>query len=363
MSNGMSLLDKGVVGKSAPLINMDLLVAELTNFKQKAERLSVINELHVRLSGATDLASIIEAFSVWLMPVVEHDLIGYNNPARKRTHMFCSCHGPKRRHIRRIVANLFQRCSAESPAAEWSRIGDYYVREWRLCSLYESSVVLVCQTGDHNLQDMQLIDEGLQILKEPVSRALDYEDLFDQARRDTLTGLANRRVLEERIDSLLDISKRHGYPITIASMDLDNFKQVNDTLGHAEGDRILQKVAVMLGNMVRGSDLLVRMGGDEFLVVLPDTNLRAARRLASRLCKALEQLDVVVSGSRLGISIGLVQWHEGLKKDEWLQKADEALYQAKGSDEGNLKIVSAEERKPSRSISPVGSEMMLSAGL
>lgn len=363
MSNGMSFLDKGFANKSAPLINMDLLVAELTNFKQKAERLSVINELHVRLSGATGLASMIEAFSVWLMPVVEHELIGYNNPARKRTHMFCSCHGPKRRHIRGIVDNLFQGGSGESPAAGWNRISGYYVREWRLCSRHESSVVLVCQSGGHDLQNMQLIDEGLQILKGQVNRALDYEDLFDQARRDSLTGLANRRVLDERIDSLLDISKRHGYPITIASMDLDNFKQVNDTLGHAEGDRILQKVAVMLGNTVRGSDLLVRMGGDEFLVVLPDTNLHAARRLANRLCKALEQLDVVVSGSRLGISIGLVQWYEGLKKDEWLQKADEALYQAKGVGESNLKIVSSEERKPRRPISPVGSEIMLSVGV
>jgi diguanylate cyclase (GGDEF)-like protein len=363
MSNGMTLFDKGFANKPAPLINTDLLVAELTNFKQKAERLSVINELHVRLSGATDLASMIEAFSVWLMPVVEHELIGYNNPARKRTHLFCSCHGPKRRHIRGIADNLFQGDSDKNPTAGWIRIGDYYVREWRLCSRHEGSVVLVCQSGGQGFQDTQLIDEGLQILKGQVNRVLDYEDLFDQARRDSLTGLANRRVLEERIDSLLEISKRHGYPITIASMDLDNFKQVNDTLGHAEGDRILQKVAVMLGDMVRGSDLLVRMGGDEFLVVLPDTNLQAARRLANRLCNALEQLDVVVSGSRLGISIGLVQWHEGLKKDEWLQKADEALYQAKGVGKSNLKVVSSEERKPRRPVSPVGPEMMISAGV
>jgi diguanylate cyclase (GGDEF)-like protein len=157
-----------------------------------------------------------------------------------------------------------------------------------------------------------------------------YEDLFAQARRDMLTGLDNRRVFEERIGAMLETARRHNRPITVASMDLDHFKQINDTLGHAAGDTALQMVAKALTGMVRNSDLLVRMGGDEFVLVLPDTGIDAARLLAERLCGAVDGLALNAGdGSRLGVSIGLVQWSPEMSKDEWLQRADEVLYQAK----------------------------------
>jgi len=157
-----------------------------------------------------------------------------------------------------------------------------------------------------------------------------YEDLFAQARRDILTGLDNRRVFEERIGSLLESARRQDRPITVASMDLDHFKQVNDNLGHAAGDIALQRVAKVMTEMVRNSDLLVRMGGDEFVLVLPDTALDAARLLAERLCAAVDGLDINAgNGSKLGMSIGIVQWKPAMSKDDWLQRTDEVLYQAK----------------------------------
>jgi diguanylate cyclase (GGDEF)-like protein len=89
-------------------------------------------------------------------------------------------------------------------------------------------------------------------------------------------------------------------------------------------------VAKALTGMVRNSDLLVRMGGDEFVLVLPDTAIDAARLLAERLCGAVDGLALNAGdGSRLGVSIGLVQWSPEMSRDEWLQRADEVLYQAK----------------------------------
>ena len=183
------------------------------------------------------------------------------------------------------------------------------------------------------------INEGMAILRDPLERALDYEDLFEIARRDTLTGLANRRVFEERIGPLMDASRRHKHPLTIACMDLDHFKQINDTLGHDEGDRVLQKVANTFQAMVRSSDLLVRMGGDEFLIVLPETDMAAALKLSERLCQAIAGLGIYSApGEQLGVSIGLSQWHPGITKDEWLRQTDELLYQAK--DNGRCQVCS-----------------------
>lgn len=129
----------------------------------------------------------------------------------------------------------------------------------------------------------------------------------------------------------MESAVRHGHPLTIASMDLDKFKQINDRQGHAAGDRALQMVARTMAASIRGSDLLVRMGGDEFLLLMPDTDLQSAQILAQRLWQKIDRLSINTNGvDRLGISIGIVQWQPGLTKNDWLQLADDTLYKAKG---------------------------------
>ena len=315
---------------------LDNLIVELTHYRRQSEWLARINELHSRLAGAVDLPGMIEAFSVWLMPFVGHDLIAYKNIDRHRLHMFCSCHGPARRSIMQAAETLFgQEVSPTGGVVDGSElyVDDYFAREWRFESRKSRGhLLLLGKDQPFTNQDWETVIKGLEILTEPLQRAVDYEDLFEQARRDTLTGLPNRRVFEERVGPLLDNAHRYEHPITVACMDLDNFKQVNDTFGHAAGDLVLQQVAQIMRQMVRNTDLLVRMGGDEFMLVLPDTELQAARIMADRLCQAVDLLDIRTPGAnRLGISIGLSQWHSGLSRDAWLQQADEALYQAKSS--------------------------------
>jgi diguanylate cyclase (GGDEF)-like protein len=187
-------------------------------------------------------------------------------------------------------------------------------------------------------QDLEFIDESLLILAEPLKRALEYENIFAQARRDALTGLPNRFVFEERIHALVEQARRHGRPLTLAALDLDHFKAVNDAMGHFIGDRVLQQVAATLQAQIRQSDLLVRMGGDEFLLVLPDTDMPAACHLAERLCRAVNCLDVVTAEGRLGVSIGLAEWQQGLSVSAWLEKADDTLYQAKAGGRAQVAI-------------------------
>ena len=310
--------------------DLNHLVVKLDHYVRLSERLRLINQLHKRLEGTVDMPSMIEAFSIWLMPLFEHELLAYNNPQRGRNHLFCSCHGPERNTVRRLAKTNFLP-SPKKMQDEYEVQEDYRVYRWRLDAEDEGGLLVLLKKRE-NLGKVRihLMEEALSVLREALRRALAYEDLFEQARHDALTGLANRRVFEDRIHPLMDSACRNGHPLTLASMDLDGFKNINDTLGHAEGDTVLQRVARCLQDQVRSCDLLVRMGGDEFLLALPDTAMPDAKTLARRLKESVRRLNVIpADGKRLDISIGLAQWEKGCTLSEWLERADEALYEDK----------------------------------
>lgn len=316
--------------------NISNLVVELEHYRRQSEWLSCVNDLHGRLAGAVDLTAMIEAFSIWLMPLVNHNLIAYQNPERQKIHMFCSCHGPERREVVDAAGEIFKDWPALG--TEVNPAADYFVHNWKIQDSKGSVLLIVLRKNkEFSEYESHLVDKGLKILKEPLQRALEYEDLYDQASRDSLTGLANRRVFDERIDSILGSARRHGHPVTLACMDLDKFKQINDNFGHMVGDMVLQKVARTMEGMVRSCDLLVRMGGDEFMLVMSSTKLQDAKILAERLCLAIEGLELPsTGGGQIGVSIGLLEWMPGMKKEAWIQQADEALYKAK--EEGRSRV-------------------------
>lgn len=323
-------------------VELNQIMVKLDQYRRQSEELALMNELHRRMADTVDLQSIIEAFSVWLMPQVEHELVAYHHPENGQSHVFCSCHGPERRRAIKVTERLFQQ-----PQLIDGRKGDalegYHVRCWQLPEKEKGHLLLLRKKSRMPAEKANLVDDGVAVLEAPLQRAVYYEKLIEQANRDTLTGLANRRVFEERIDSFLERAKRNNHSLTLASMDLDNFKKINDSLGHAEGDRVLSLVAEVFADTVRKSDLLVRMGGDEFLLVLPDTKLCAAKILAERLCSAVRKLAISTpSGDRLGVSIGLAQWHVGLGREDWIQRADEILYQAKAG--GRSRVCACEPK-------------------
>ncbi|MDR9501774.1 MAG: GGDEF domain-containing protein [Desulfurivibrionaceae bacterium] len=310
---------------------LDDLLAELQQLKEKADRLVLLNDLHVRLASAVDLPSLIDAFSLWLMPLVSHELMAFDAPGNKRRHVCCSCHGPERLHLVGLTERLF--CDARHLAVlcKWKE-GDFFIHNWPVDFESVSGIVLVMRQKQQLTDaEQEMIVDALTVLSEPLQRVLAYEELFVQAKSDALTGLANRRVFEDRLGPLMDSASRYGHALTLVSMDLDYFKQLNDNLGHSSGDEVLKKVATTFAAMIRTSDILVRMGGDEFMLVLPDTDLASARILAERLCKAVDNLQIYSTVDlKLGVSIGLSQWQPGMTEDAWLERVDELLYEAKG---------------------------------
>jgi diguanylate cyclase (GGDEF)-like protein len=147
------------------------------------------------------------------------------------------------------------------------------------------------------------------------------------AMLDPLTGLYNRRLAEQRLAAEVARSERKGHPLTVLTLDLNNFKPINDTYGHAAGDEVLKKFAVHLNRAIRGTDLAVRLGGDEFLVVLPECTLEQVQTILGRL----GSLEVEWQGHQIPVtfSAGWQQYTLGDKPEELLELADQALYQRK----------------------------------
>lgn len=144
---------------------------------------------------------------------------------------------------------------------------------------------------------------------------------------DPLTGLYNRRFAEHRLAAEVSRSERKGHPLTVLTLDLNNFKQINDTYGHPAGDQVLQEFAARLNEVIRGADLAVRLGGDEFLVVLPECTLEQLQLVLGRL----GSLEVDWRGQKIPVtfSAGWKQYQVGDRPEEMLARADEDLYARK----------------------------------
>ena len=209
----------------------------------------------------------------------------------------------------------------------------HYAHRWVFETSDDAGILLILKEGRGlGDEEISLINDSLEILSESLQRGLEYEDLFERASHDMLTGLSNRRVFDERIKGMIESARRYNRPLTMLSMDLDHFKDINDTLGHLAGDEVLKSVAKVLTQAVRSTDLLVRMGGDEFLLVLDNTDKISAQVLAERLCQAIDGLDVWADKNvKLGVSIGLAQLQESETLSQWLERADDILYHAKAN--------------------------------
>jgi diguanylate cyclase (GGDEF)-like protein len=158
--------------------------------------------------------------------------------------------------------------------------------------------------------------------------ALKSVELEKASVTDTLTGLFNRRRLDQTFDQELGRAIRYGHPLALILIDLDRFKTVNDTHGHQTGDEVLQRVATILRQEVRSTDTVGRWGGEEFLIICPETDLGGAMAMAEKLRGAIAAADWPPQTHMTG-SFGVAQFRDGDSMKDLVARADSALYRAK----------------------------------
>lgn len=168
------------------------------------------------------------------------------------------------------------------------------------------------------------------------------ETILRLARTDELTGLHNRRSFHEIFTLAKNSALRHNHPLSLISIDLDHFKVVNDTLGHSAGDLVLKEFAKLMQVTVRAEDVVIRMGGEEFMILLPYADCAAAAALAERIRVVFEKNPGSAAPVTMTASFGVAQLQAREEEDALIQRADEALYRAKH--EGRNRVVTAGRR-------------------
>lgn len=186
------------------------------------------------------------------------------------------------------------------------------------------------------------------ISRDITERMRAQEDIWHNANHDLLTGLPNRRLFLDRLDQEVKHAKRRNGLLAVMFMDLDGFKEVNDSIGHEVGDRLLYGVAERLNMLVRKEDTVARLGGDEFTVILAgDTTHADAELIAQAIIDALAKpFDIADRPVQISASIGVTFYPEdALTPNELLRAADQAMYRAKKSDSARICLYGAKERQ------------------
>jgi len=178
--------------------------------------------------------------------------------------------------------------------------------------------ILVAEKLDENLFMEIYLDKYISDL---------IRELRFLAEVDSLTGFYNRRKIEEILNREIERSKRYGNPLSVLFIDVDNFKELNDTYGHKSGDEVLRGISDIIRRELRRTDYVGRFGGEEFLIILPETDSQRALWVAERIRKRVEREDFKTG--KVTISIGVTELKEGDDLDTLFNRVDRAMYLAK----------------------------------
>ncbi|WP_210480967.1 diguanylate cyclase [Naasia sp. SYSU D00948] len=259
--------------------------------------------------------------------------------------------GPELRALREGVAALR---SLEEVESQFPRLAPVFraarVEAESVTVLLEDGAaagVLACFFGRRREFDDHTLDLQAALCRlagQALTRIALQRTLRELALQDPLTGLPNRALLQDRVADAVVEAGRSGRSMALVFVDLDGFKSVNDRFGHHVGDLVLEEVGKRLGGVIRRSDTIGRLGGDEFMVVCADTDARAATRVAQRISEALrapipgvpEEMSITAS---VGVAVHVPLGDMPVPVEELIRSADQAMYEAKRSGKDRTKIV------------------------
>ena len=190
------------------------------------------------------------------------------------------------------------------------------------------------------------IDNAMKKWRELQASRANQEQLERMANIDSLTGLLNRRAIQNRLDDAIAHTRRYGGDLSVLMLDIDYFKRINDEYGHIAGDDVLDKVASFLQTRIRDTDTAGRYGGDEFIIILPKSNLPSALVAAERIRKILaatKMKDLKGNEFSITVSQGLASYRAGDTRSSFIYRADDALNRAKQNGRNRVETVETSE--------------------
>ena len=265
---------------------------------QRERNLRISYSLHIHL----DIINLIQTFSSLLKQEIEHEHLAYIHPLLKKE----------------VIIGNTQHHSAD----------------YRLSIDGENLGTLTLSRNTRfNPQEINNIEEILCCLVYPLRNSLVYHQALNNSNIDPLTGVTNRSSLAQTLHTEWDLCHRHQHDLSLMIIDIDHYKAINDQYGHLCGDLILAEVAEQITSCIRDCDIIYRYGGDEFLVLLRETNTKGAEILAERIRSQINnhQYQYKAHSMNISVSIGLA-WNQqqAFKNEiEFLEQTDKALYRAK----------------------------------
>lgn len=181
--------------------------------------------------------------------------------------------------------------------------------------------------------EMESFEALISLLLYPLRNCMHFQQAQLAASKDPMTGLNNRRSMDEHIAHESKIAMRYGNPLAMLVLDIDHFKRINDTYGHKAGDCLIKALADILKNTARATDYIFRYGGEEFVMLLPNTTPEGAHMVAERIRETIEECECLCHGEiiKMTASIGISTLTSRDKDDSLFLRADSALYKAKQS--------------------------------
>jgi len=227
-------------------------------------------------------------------------------------------------------------------------VADIVTREVIACAPGDNVVDTLAVMNEKRIRHMPVLDAGKPVAMISI-REFEHicRQLRIQSRTDFLTGLSNRRHFIETLETELARSKRYGLPLSLAILDIDHFKHINDTFGHGAGDRVLYDLANLLVHELRNFDTVGRLGGEEFAILFPNTRTEQAGPACERLLATIRSKEIVTDQGtiRFTASFGLTDTaHDARDGRAFLQAADQLLYRAKN--EGRNRLVAVQTNPP-----------------
>jgi diguanylate cyclase (GGDEF)-like protein len=335
--------------------------ALLAMLKQQTEELNALKKLSINLTSSLDLLDVLDALVSETMQLIPNahdvhiflysngklsfgaalDAAGNKNAAWSKPRANGLTYTVARSGETIIVEDMQNHPLYANVPADWRgsiigiplKVGDSVVGVMNLAR---------STAGGFPASELRLLGLLADQAAVAISNANLHQMISRQAYSDTLTGLPNRRALDERLEDEVHSARRNGYSFAVVMMDLDGFKDVNDTYGHSTGDEVLRTVFSQMARGVRNTDFLARYGGDELTLILTQSDMASARIVTEKIIEGMKRLKFALPDKKklkLGISGGIAIYPVHARSGpDLLRAADAALYQAKKHSRGTFQM-------------------------